>query len=70
MEHKQLELLALYPYTSEQPTKIISEEKQIEETWQSVKYEQLELELFPQQPHEASLELMRLAASLLMGAEN
>lgn len=60
--YEQLELFDLRAYTSEQPTASDGEEKPFEEIQQSIDCEQLELDLFPQQPYKTPRELMRLAA--------
>ena len=60
--HKQLELFDLRHYTFKQPTAVDGDEEQVEEIRQCVEYEQMELDLFPQQSYETPTELVRLAA--------
>lgn len=65
VSYKQLELFDLRPYTSKQPKQsavVCIEEKQFEEVSQSVKYEQLELDLFPEQSEPNHVEFVKLAA--------
>lgn len=61
-DYEQLELFDLRPYTSEQVPVIEVEEQQVEEIFSSVEYEQLELDLFPQQPSVISILLTATAA--------
>ncbi|MBN3880991.1 MULTISPECIES: hypothetical protein [unclassified Nostoc] len=58
----QLELFDLQPYTSEQPSVTEDVPELVEEIQQSSKYEQLELNLFPQQICITPLEFIKLAA--------
>jgi hypothetical protein len=60
--HKQLELFDLQAYTSEKPTSTEDVVKLLEEIQQLSAYEQLELNLFPQQIYFVPLEFMKLAA--------
>ncbi|HAA30108.1 MAG TPA: hypothetical protein DCE56_23505 [Cyanobacteria bacterium UBA8553] len=59
--HEQLELFDLRPYTSKQLIAVNSEDEQLEETQQCIKYEQLKLDLFPEAPHEPHTEQVRMA---------
>ncbi len=64
MNGEQLVLLDVELYTVEQVTPVNSEkfQFQVEEVQQYVRYEQLELNLFPQQPYQIPRELLILAA--------
>lgn len=62
MSGEQLVLFNVELYTVEQVAPVNSKEFQVEEVQQCVKCEQLELDLFPQQPHQIPRELLILAA--------
>ncbi|MBH8553488.1 hypothetical protein I8751_14125 [Nostocaceae cyanobacterium CENA357] len=64
MNGEQLVLFDVELYTFEQVTPVNSEkfQFQVEEVQQYVRYEQLELNLFPQQPYQIPRELLILAA--------
>lgn len=62
MSGEQLVLFDVELYTVEQAVPVNSKKFQIEEVQQCVRYEQLELDLFPQQPHQIPKELLILAA--------
>lgn len=64
MNGEQLVLFDVELYTVEQVTPVNSEkfQFQVEEVQQCVRYEQLELNLFPQQPYQIPRELLILAA--------
>ncbi|MDM9381628.1 hypothetical protein QUB80_13045 [Chlorogloeopsis sp. ULAP01] len=62
MNGEQLVLFDVELYTIEQVVPVNSKEFQVEEVQQCVEYKQLELDLFPQQPHQIPQELLRLAA--------
>ena len=63
VSYKQLELFDLRPYTSKLPDQAATidvEEKQFEEVSQPVEYEQLELNLFPEQSDSSPVEFVKL----------
>ncbi|WP_414573196.1 hypothetical protein [Nostoc sp. CCY 9925] len=62
MSGEQLVLFDVELYTIEQVAPVNSKKFQVEEVQQCVRYEQLELDLFPQQPHQIPRELLILAA--------
>ncbi|NDJ21988.1 hypothetical protein GS682_10130 [Nostoc sp. B(2019)] len=64
MNGEQLVLFDVELYTVEQVTPVNSEkfQFQVEEVQQCVRYEQLELNLFSQQPYQIPRELLILAA--------
>ncbi|MBW4630141.1 MAG: hypothetical protein KME49_32690 [Brasilonema octagenarum HA4186-MV1] len=66
--YQQLELFDVRAYASKQPTAIEQfasvgvEETQFDEVPQSIKYKQLELDLFPQASNSRKIEFVKLAA--------
>jgi hypothetical protein len=62
MSGEQLVLFDMELYTVKQVAPVNSKKFQVEEIQQCVRYEQLELDLFPQQPHQIPRELLILAA--------
>jgi hypothetical protein len=62
MSGEQLVLFDVELYTVEQVAPVNSKKFQVEEVQQYVRYEQLELDLFPQQLYQIPRELLILAA--------